>query len=35
MLTLTQRFDDESEVEEAKEDHVELLEAAEDSAEAS
>ena len=34
MFTLTKRFDDQGEVEEAKEEHVELLEAREDSAEA-
>ena len=34
VFTLANRFDDEGEVEEAKEDHIELLEAREDSAEA-
>jgi hypothetical protein len=34
VFTLTKSFDDECEVEEAKEEHVELLEAGEDSAEA-
>ena len=34
MFTLTKRFDDEGEVEEAEEEDIELLEAGEDSAEA-
>ena len=34
MFTLTKRFNDESEVEEAQEEHVELLKSGEDSAEA-
>jgi hypothetical protein len=34
VFTLTKRFDDEGAVEEAKEEHVELLESGEDSAEA-
>ena len=33
MFTLTQRFDDEGEVEESKEEDIEFLEAGEDSAE--